>query len=77
MDGHYEFMNLPFGLKDVPASFQRIINQVLTGLVDDLSFVYQDDIAVMVDSRDHHCTNLRRVLGRLQEANLSLKLSKY
>jgi len=67
---------LPFGLKDAPASFQRIINQVLTGLVGEVGFVYLDDIVVLGDSWEEHCDNLRAVLLRLQEANLVLKLSK-
>lgn len=75
-DGHYEYLTLPFGLKDAPAAFQRIINQVLTGLIGDIGFVYLDDIVVMGDTWETHCDNIRRVLHRLQEANLSLKLSK-
>jgi len=75
-EGHYHFNVLPFGLKDAPASFQRIINQVLTGLVGEVGFVYLDDIVVLGDSWEEHCDNLRAVLERLKEANLVLKLSK-
>lgn len=48
---------------------------MLTGSIC-VGLVYLDDIVVMGDSWDHHCTNLRRVLVRLQKVNLSLKLSK-
>ncbi|XP_076048730.1 uncharacterized protein LOC143029735 [Oratosquilla oratoria] len=75
-EGHYEFTSLPFGLKDAPSCFQRVMNQVLTGLLGVSAMVYMDDIIVLGTSWDDHLKNLEDVLQRLQEASLSLRLEK-
>ena len=61
--GHWEYRRLPFGLKTAPATFQRIINSVLSGLTGTLCFVYLDDIVVYARSLSDHNTKLREVLG--------------
>jgi hypothetical protein len=44
--GYYEFIVVPIGLTNTPATFQAYINQALRGLVDDFCIVYLDDILV-------------------------------
>ncbi|GBP00092.1 Retrovirus-related Pol polyprotein from transposon 297 [Eumeta japonica] len=44
--GHYEFNRMPFGLTGAPATFQMVMNTVLTGLQGLDCFVYLDDIVV-------------------------------
>ena len=44
-DGHFQFTMMSFGLKNASATFQRLVNKVLTGL-EAFSATYPDDIAV-------------------------------
>ena len=71
--GHYEFTRMPFGLTGAPATFQRLMNHVLTGLE---CFVYLDDIVVYGGNLSEHEARLCRVLQRLRESNLKVKTEK-
>ena len=48
--GHYEFDRMPFGLKNAPATFLRLMDLVLTGLQATKLFVYLDDIVLYANS---------------------------
>lgn len=74
--GHYEFQRMPFGLKNAPATFQRLMNTVLIGLKGIKSFVYLDDIVIYGNSLEHHNQNLREVFQKLREHNLKLQPDK-
>ena len=52
--GHYEFARMPFGLKNAPPTFQRLMDQVLTGMQGTELFVYLDDIVVYSSSLREH-----------------------
>ena len=56
--GHYEFDRMPFGLKTVPATFQRLMYITLTGLIGTELFVYLDDIVIFADTLENMRTNL-------------------
>ncbi|KAJ1199297.1 hypothetical protein NDU88_003134 [Pleurodeles waltl] len=74
-DGHFHFNVMPFGMKNAPATFQRLVNQVLAGL-DEFSAAYLDDIAVFSSTWEEHLQHLWRVLEALQKAGLTIKASK-
>lgn len=75
-EGHYEFLRMPFGLKNAPATFQRIMNNVLKGLTDKQCFVYLDDVIIFSTSLTEHIQRLRNVFDRLRESNLKIQLNK-
>lgn len=75
-NGKYEFTRLPFGLKNAPAIFQRMINDVLKPLIGKICYVYIDDIIVFGKSISDHLNNLEQVLSYLDKANLRVNLEK-
>ncbi len=74
--GLFQFRRMPFGLCNAPASFQRIMDQVLQGLVCVCVFVYLDDIVVFSKNPKDHAHHLQLVFDRLKAAGLKMKPSK-
>ena len=74
--GHYEYKRMPFGLKNAPSTFQRMMDQVLSGIQGVELFVYMDDIVVYSSSLEEHANKLKKLLGRLQTAGLTLQPEK-
>ena len=75
-EGLYEFSVMPFGLCNVPATFQQLMEVTLHGLARSKCTVYLDDILVMGQNYQEHLQNLREVFSRLQLAGLRLKPRK-
>ena len=74
-DGLYQFRVMPFGLNGAPATFQRMMDNVIRGL-ESFTADYIDDIAIFSDSWDEHLGHIREVLLRLQKSNLTAKPKK-
>lgn len=75
--GQYEFEVMPFGLKNAPASFQRLTSQkVLAGFLRRFANVFLDDIVVYSETHEEHMVHLAQVFERLQEHGLCLNLEK-
>jgi len=74
--GLFEFNVLPFGLTNAPATFQRLIEEVLRPALHKSAEGYIDDIGIYSPSWAQHLIDLRVVLGRLREFRLSLKGTK-
>ena len=72
--GLYNFDVLPFGCKNAPASFQRLMNKVVHGIPG--VACYLDDIIVYSDTLPDHLSQLTRLLEALREANLVVNLAK-
>ena len=66
---------MPFGLKNAPATFQRLINTVLEGLYD-FTVCFIDDICVYFNDWKFHIADNRVVFERLHSESLTINLSK-
>ena len=75
-DGLFEFTCMPFGLTGAPATFQRLMDEVLAAHKWHECMVYLDDILVFGRTLEEHNQRLAKILARLREANLSLSLEK-
>ena len=73
--GLYQFNVMPFGMKSAPATFQRMMQQVLSGL-EKFASAYIDDVIIHSITFDQHISDLISVLQRLREAKLIAKPSK-
>lgn len=75
-NGLFQFKVMPFGLTNSPATFQRLMDKVLTGLNWCKCVVYLDDIIVYGRTIHEHNDNLSLVLRQIENAKLKLKPSK-
>lgn len=74
--GHFQFTRLPQGVKGGPATFQRLMNHVLSGLNGMKCFVYLDDVVIYGVSLEDHNKRLIDILSRFRKYNLKLQPSK-
>jgi hypothetical protein len=74
--GHYEYTVMPFGLCNAPATFQRLMALVFSGLIGLDCLIYLDDIIIFGPTFEVHIIRLEKVFARLQAENLKIKLSK-
>ena len=64
----FEYVFMPFGLRNAPAPFQRLMDQVLVNMMD-FARAYIDDVVVYSESWEEHLRHLRSVLERFREVH--------
>lgn len=75
-DGLFEFVVLPFGLRNGPSHFQMVMNDALYDLLGSCCYCYLDDIVIFGKSEQEFLVNLERVLKRLMDLNLKANKEK-
>ena len=73
-DGLYQYKVMPFGMKNSPATFQRLVNIVISGL--DSCDAYIDDAIIHSKTFQEHLQNIRAFFDRLTDAKLTINLAK-
>ena len=66
--GFYECNRMPFGLKNAPATFQRLMQRVLGDLHLKMGVVYIDDIIIYAKTEKEHEDMLEKIFQRIREA---------
>ena len=74
--GHFEFIVLPFGLCNAPATFQTFMNTLFREEIDSFVLVYLDDIMIFSKTLEQHIKHVRHVLQKMQSKGLKLNLAK-
>ena len=75
-EGLYEFVRMPMGLSNAPATFQRAMNNIFAGLINRGVMIFIDDILVYSKTWKEHLALLREVFRRMEENHLQAKISK-
>ncbi|KAK3894821.1 hypothetical protein Pcinc_001443 [Petrolisthes cinctipes] len=72
--GMFEYVRMPFGLRNAAQTFQRFIDEVLRGLP--YCFAYIDDLLIASPDEASHKQHLRQVLQRLQDYGIQINTDK-
>jgi len=74
--GSYEFLVTPFGLKNSPSAFQRMMNEILGNLLDECVVCYVDDLLIFSKTMNEHVKHVTDVSEKLKEFGIQINLTK-
>ena len=74
--GHFESMVMPFGLTNAPATFTRLMQQILRKHQFKFALAYMDDILIYSNDLESHKKHIKIILKLLAENHLYTKPSK-
>lgn len=75
-EGLFEFMVMPFGLSNAPATFQALMHAILRPYLCDFVLVFFNDILIYSSSWSEHLRHIHMVFVLLRQHELFLKRSK-
>ena len=68
--GQFEYLVMPMGLCNAPATFQSLMNRIFYDCIDFFIVIYMDDILIFSKDEESHYKHLKIVLERLEENKL-------
>ena len=74
--GTYRYVRMPFGLWNAPATFQRGLDIILSGVRWQTCLIYLDDVIVCSRNAETHLRHVDEVLRLLRRTGVKLKLRK-
>src|SRR6266487_1869175 len=70
--GTYEWVVMPFGLKNAGATYQRAMNLIFHDFIEIFMQVYIDDIVIKSASKDDHLGHLKKSFERMRKCGLKM-----
>lgn len=64
--GTFRYLSMSFGLRNAPATFQRLIDRFRSGLPNVQLLAYLDDLIILSETFDSHLSDLQAVFDRLR-----------
>ncbi|MBW0545985.1 hypothetical protein O181_085700 [Austropuccinia psidii MF-1] len=75
--GIFEYLRMPFGIKNEPSHYQRMINTIFPEELSEIwLIIYIYDIIVCSETWENHLTRLERVLKKIVQVNMKISLKK-
>lgn len=74
--GIFVFNRMPFGLKNAPSTFQRLVDKFRSGLPQIMILAYLDDIIICSDSFENHIKDLKNTFERIKTFKIQLNQEK-
>ncbi|MBW0464369.1 hypothetical protein O181_004084 [Austropuccinia psidii MF-1] len=75
--GIYEYLRMPFGIKNAPPHYQRMMNTIFPEEVSGgWLIIYIDDMIICSETWESHLTRLERVLQKIVQVNTKISLKK-
>ena len=71
--GTYEYLVMPFGLCNAPATFERGSNRTLQRFIDRCCILYLDDFPIYSDELEQHTQDVRNIINSIYQSRMRLK----
>jgi hypothetical protein len=75
-EGLFEWLVMPFGLKNAPATFMRMMDNISRPFTNTFVVVYMDDILIYIKTWAEHLQHIQQVLHTLRQHKLYTSLEK-